>query len=379
MRRIKYFCYYDYKTGKYPREGVQAASTKIDYIISALNKNGIAVDVISKTGVSTTGFCLDIGNKLQIRENSLRHFVSFGCTNNPLRVLSWWMNSIHFFIWFLLNVRRNEEILVYHSLGYCKMLIFLKKIIGFKQIGEIEEIYQDVHKQSSFTSAAEYKFYKICDKYVFPNILLNRICNPDNKPFLVIHGLYNVYPDKGIGFDDSDIHALYSGTFDPQKGGAKVAIEMAEFLPENFHVHITGFGKNNEVNEMRKLASEIQKRTKAKISFHGFISRDELNLLMQKCHIGLCTQPQYSKLNATSFPSKILNYMANGLVVLCGKNEAIQLSKIGDIVIYYDSDNLKDIADAVVAASNVKGHDCRNRLIQLDKEFTKELSKLIQI
>lgn len=374
MKRIKYFCYYDYKGGRYPREGVQAASTKIDYIVQAINKNGITVDLISKSGVTEKGFAFEAGGVIHQGENTLRHFVSFGCMGSPLRVLSRWLNTLHFIIWFLFNVKRNEEIWVYHSLGYCKLMIWLKKIVGFKLIGEIEEIYQDVHQQTAATSAAEYKFHTICDKFVYPNALLNSICNPLNKPYLVVHGVYYTIPDMGVRFDDNDVHALYSGTFDPEKGGAQVAIEMTEYLPENYHVHITGFGDEKLVAELKILAQSVAAKSRANLSFHGFVSREALNELMQKCHVGLCTQPPHTKLNETSFPSKILNYMANGLVVLCGKNKTITTSAVGDIVSYYESDNMKDIAAAVVLAAKRDGNECRSRLIQLDKEFTANLN-----
>ncbi len=268
---------------------------------------------------------------------------------------------------------------MYHSLGYCKLLIWLRKIVGFKLIGEIEEIYQDVHQQSAATSAAEYKFHTICDKFVYPNALLNPVCNPQNKPFLVVHGLYYTVPDMGVRFNDNDIHALYSGTFDPEKGGAQVAIEMTEYLPKNFHVHITGFGNEKLITELQTLAQTVSKKSKAKITFHGFINREDLNELMQKCHVGLCTQPPHTKLNASSFPSKILNYMANGLVVLCGKNKSITESAVGDIVSYYESDNLKSIATAVVAAATRDSNECRSRLIQLDNEFTTNLKNFLEI
>lgn len=178
MKRIKYFCYYDYRKGQYTRDGVQSASTKIDYIIQAIKKNGIAVDVISKSGVSEKGFAFDAGGVIHRGDNTLQHFVSFGCMRSPLRILSRWMNTLHFLVWFIFNVKKNEEIWVYHSLGYCKLLIWLKMIIGFKLIGEIEEIYQDVHQQSASTSVAESEFITICDTFVYPNVLLNPICPP---------------------------------------------------------------------------------------------------------------------------------------------------------------------------------------------------------
>lgn len=151
---------------------------------------------------------------------------------------------------------------------------------------------------------------------------------PLDKPFLVVHGLYYTVPDMGVRFDDSYVHALYSGTFDPVKGGAKVAIELTRYLPDIFHVHITGYGSEEQITELRILAQSVEAKSKAKLTFHGSISREELNELMQKCHVGLCTQPPHTKLNTTRFPFKILNYIANGLVVLCGKNEAISESAV---------------------------------------------------
>ena len=37
---------------------------------------------------------------------------------------------------------------------------------------------------------------------------------------------------------------------------------------------------------------------------------------IQKCQIGLCTQNIDAAFNTTSFPSKILSYMSNGLEVV---------------------------------------------------------------
>ena len=71
--------------------------------------------------------------------------------------------------------------------------------------------------------------------------------------------------------------------------------------------------------------------------------------------------------------------MANGLVVLCGKNEAITQSAVGDIVAYYESDDLSEIAAAVVAAAKIDGGECRARLVLLDKEFTLKLNGFLAI
>ena len=63
---IKYICYYNYKNDQILRENVQSASTKIDYIINVLNRNGIGVDIVSKSPVSSTGFRPSLGGKITL-------------------------------------------------------------------------------------------------------------------------------------------------------------------------------------------------------------------------------------------------------------------------------------------------------------------------
>ena len=55
--------------------------------------------------------------------------------------------EFQFFFWCLFNIKKGEQIIVYHSLGYDSLFLRLKKIKSVKIIGDIEEIYQDVSKQ----------------------------------------------------------------------------------------------------------------------------------------------------------------------------------------------------------------------------------------
>ena len=50
MKRVKYLCYYDRIDADYKRSYILAATTKIDYIISSINRIGIGVDIISLAG-----------------------------------------------------------------------------------------------------------------------------------------------------------------------------------------------------------------------------------------------------------------------------------------------------------------------------------------
>lgn len=378
MTRIKYIFYHPSLNPQKPRETNEAAATKVDYIISVLNRIGVGVDVISPAVVGTKGFCFSRGGLKVSGNNTFRQFPSFGCQSTKvLRLLSRFVTNFCFHLYLKKNVKSDETILVYHSLGYCSWLKEFKKARGFRLIGEIEEIYQDVHKQSKRLGKDEFDFFSVCDSYVFPNTVLNERINKGGKESIVIHGLYSVQPQIAQKFNDRKIHVLYAGTFDSVKGGALAAAAAAEFLPENYHVHITGFGTKADEQNVRERVNMVSKKSKAQITFHGFISRNELTRLMQQCHIGLCTQDPTKELNLTSFPSKILNYMSNGLLVLSGRNRAIEESAVGDIVYYYENQTPQDISQAIQVVDLTDCDKGYNRLIQLDTSFSEDLKHIL--
>ena len=371
---LRYFSYYGCNDPERRRDNSPAADTKMDYIIEVLNRIGYDVEHVSLAQSATpkyiSGYCEKKGN------NTFRYFASFGKTLSPLRVFNRWFVHIQFLTWCLFNLKPNEQVLVYHSLGFDADFLFLKKVKGIRIIGDIEEIYQDVSKQKISKEKNEYRFIEICDKFLFPNTVLNERLNKNNRSYLVCHGIYKANEIVAEKFSDGKIHLLYSGTFDPVKGGAVASIRMAEFLPENYHLHITGFGDDTAVlSELRR----IKNVAKCDITYHGYLDNEAFVNLMQSCSIGLCTQDPTSLLNLTSFPSKILNYMANGLVVLSGRNRAIEESSIADVIYYYDEQSPKAMADAVLRIEYSDLEEGRNLLNELDRHFKDGLEELIQL
>lgn len=379
MKRIKYICYYHGIDDKKPRFAVPAATTKIDYIISVLNRIGYSVDIISNSSVSSNGFNISLGGKHPLDNgNTVRYFFSFGCAKNKiLQYLSGYCQRLHFYCWLLFNLAKGEKVIVYHSLGYCSLFYKLAKKKQLDIIGEIEEIYQDVHTFSKSKSKSEYDFFSVCNKYIFPNTVLNNKVNKTNKPALVVHGIYNVQPFVSEHFNDGKIHVLYSGTFDVVKGGALAAIEAAYYLEENYQIHITGFGNDRDIKNLEKIMADLPCKIKDRVIFHGYLSTEDLISLMQGCHIGLCTQDPTKALNLTSFPSKILFYLSNGLAVLTGRNRAIEESKVSDLLYYYEEQTPLSIAESIknIDVNNVI--DGKERLQQLDIQFENELMTFI--
>lgn len=377
MTRIKYFSYYGCQDPGRRRYNSPAADTKIDYIIEVFNRIGYRVDHISMASASTShwqsGF-VDIHSP-----NTFRYFASFGQGSSVLRALNRKLIMLQCFLWCLFIIKHNEQILVYHSLGYDSLFLLLKKLKNIRIIGEIEEIYQDVFRQKSSQERDEYRFIEICDKYVFPNTILNEQLNIAAKPYLVCHGIYKVSEHKPVSFNDGKIHVLYAGTYDPNKGGAVASVRAAQFLDERYHVHVTGFGRKEHEAIVCAEIERVRPLTKCQVTFHGYLDDAKFMDLMQHCSIGLCTQDPTTQLNLTSFPSKILNYMANGLVVVSGRNRVIEESAVGDMITYYDVQNPECIARSIMEIRDYRYDLEFERLRSLDNKFEKELKGIIRI
>ena len=371
-QRIKYFSYYGCNDFTCKRDNSPAADSKIDYIISVLNRCGYAVDHISNAPSACNHFIPGYVVKSGI--NTLRYFASFGKGNLFLNKLNNIFMRIQFLFWCFFNIKKKEQVIVYHSLGYDATFIWLFRLKQVRIIGEIEEIYQDVHKQRKSLSINEYKFIDVCTKYIFPTSLMNEKLNKyKEKPSVVVHGIYNVESNVESKFNDGKVHVVYGGTLDPKKGGAYATVAAANFLPNNYHVHICGFGDSTRI--LRKIA-DVKQISKATVTFDGEFKGDDYKHFIQKCHIGLSTQDPTAAFNATSFPSKILVYLSNGLRVVSIRIPVVEQSAIADCLCFYDEQSPKMIANAIMESvkDDIDGKDI---LKKLDNSFVEDLKGIL--
>ena len=116
---------------------------------------------------------------------------------------------------------------------------------------------------------------------------------------------------------------------------------------------------------------------KRQVIYEGLKLNEEYLKFMQKCQIGLCTQNIDAAFNTTSFPSKILSYMSNGLEVVGVNIAAIKNSKVGQYIQFYNVPDEKEIANAIL---NINLNNKTNNVDvvkELDKEFKEDLKDML--
>lgn len=385
MKKIYYIGYYSDLSDKSNRKTAPAADTKMDYIISSMQKMGYEVEVLS--------FCIDDDRKkifekkpgYEIEKNGA-HIVFFSNYTSKyrfLRVIGRMLSWIKIKNFLCKKCMTDESVvIIYHSLGLLKVInLFEKKEKKF--ILEMEEVYADVIGKSIIRKKEVKTAYK-ASGYIFPTEILNSKINIESKPFVIIHGTYQVEMDRKCEIfknlqtnKDEIIHCVYAGTFDPRKGGAAAAA-AATFLPAGYHIHIIGFGSDKETKEMKKYISEVAKRSAAKVSYDGLLTGEEYIKFLQSCDIGLSTQNPDAMFNATSFPSKILSYMANGLRVVSIRIPAIMGSAVGSYMYYYEKQTPAEIAKTIISVDMNDEYNGREIIRELDVKFCYELAELLR-
>lgn len=375
---IKYISFFDFQDAIVKRGFVASATNKIESICDILNSIGYSVDIISISAVEEPRFRFYKGSKSERHPGlTLKLFPSWGGKNKLLRSVKILWHLIAMFTYLMLHTQKNEVVIVYHSQGYFDVIRWAKKLRGFKMILEVEEIYDDVSKPKfKVMSGAEKRMITDADAYIFPTKLLNCIINRNNLPSAIIYGTYHTEP-KVIGkFDDGKIHVIYAGTFDPRKGGASAAIGAAAYLPSNYHIHICGFGNKTDTDAIKRQIDSIRETVNATITFDGLKKGREYNEFLQKCHIGLSTQDPSAAFNATSFPSKILSYMANGLSVVSIDIPAVSTAKIAPYINFYKEQTPENIAEAIMKTK--LDNDNRTVVSSLAEQFKLDINTVIR-
>lgn len=276
----------------------------------------------------------------------------------------------------LKNIKSTDVVVIYHSTDDLKLIELLKQKIGCKIVLEVEEIYADVTNDKDL-KLRELKAFENCDGFIISVEELYQALKI-KKPYIVINGTYKPESLREVSFDDTMIHCVYAGTFDQTKGGALAAVKAAEFLPKQYHMHILGFGTEKQVINLKNEINKVQNKTNCILTYDGLKSGEEYIEFLQKCHIGLCTQIPDAKYVETSFPSKILVYLANGLRVLSVYIPTIANSKVGNLLYYYNEQNPQVIAQAIRNIDISKPYNSRNELITIDNLAKNEIKELIR-
>lgn len=375
--QIKYLACHDTpKNGKQRRAVVPAAIPVINSLSATLLDLGHKVEIVSfsyaQSEKGAPGICYQADEGY-----SVRLFRSFGRGSLWRRAVNRYAVRWQYFLYLFFGIKKGDTVIAYHSPYYVKMLQRLKKSKDFRLVLQMLEIYADVYGDEELRKQ-EIELAEIADAFIFPTTIMDQQINTKGKPSVIMHGNYQVEPDRGVRlFDDGKIHVLYAGTLDPRKGGAAAAAAAA-YLPSDYHIHILGSGGEKERELLLDTIEKSRKEGHADVTYDGLLMGEKFVQFVQSCDIGLSTQNPDAEFNSTSFPSKILTYMANGLQVVSVRIPAVETSAVGQYIHYYDVQSPEEIAKAIMGVNVQESFDSRHKIVVLNRELIKQLSKAVK-
>ena len=104
---------------------------------------------------------------------------------------------------------------------------------------------------------------------------------------------------------------------------------------------------------------------------------DEYKGFIQSCHIGLSTQNPEKGFNDTSFPSKVLSYMVNGLQVVSVEIPVLTSSGVNTMISYCADNSGKEVAGAILKTDITK-QGFGEEIQTLHKAFKDEMKEITE-
>lgn len=377
MNRVVYLGYYNIKGEETIRSTSLASVNKMDYIIDCIERLKCNLEIVSPTNPikEAKGYFA-----YETTKNSNGTLIKFLPTYAGKSVFSKITRKLIFtvsLLFELLKLDKRTTVIAYHSLAYSNILKLAKRVVKFRLILEIEEIYSDIIVHQG-NDKLENKIIDIADAYIVSSNRISRFIKDTTRKVVVSCGNYKVTPQVDIPINNSRVHVVYAGTFEAQKGGAVQAVKAAQFLDNRFHVHILGFGSFEETERIKKMIDETNLKSKSTITYDGTLTGDKFVQFLQKCHIGLSTQNPEGDYNNSSFPSKILTYLSNGLSVVSVDIPVVRESPVHQLITFYSGVNEEEIAKAINRAMTIDRTEINRVLNLIDNEFITNLKEIIK-
>jgi hypothetical protein len=357
--------------------GSPAGVEKMNYIMKTVRNCGylIAVFSTSRTMAKHQFYWIQKSNMGENGCIILRS--TFSASNRVFWILDRIWAQLQILCYGLFCVSKKDVMLIYHERYYLPVIKLLKWIKQITIIYEIEEIYTIASECDSRDIAQEIKGLSYADGYLFSNDILAQKLGLVQKPFVVSYGSYQSKEPRTFLSTDGLIHVVYAGTLNAIKAGAVNSIWAAQFLDQQYHLHILGFGNNKEIQTIHEEIRKVAGKTSCKVTYDGCLSGTEYISFLQTCQIGLNAQNPKAALNEYSFPSKILTYMANGLLVIATKITVLEKSSICSQIVFAKNDSPESLADAIKSVKGLDGIKNQQILERLDWDFIREFKILM--
>lgn len=375
-RTIKYIAFYSNEKDRYPQS--LAAIDKINYVCEVLENAGFRVELLSLCDVSLNGPKQSHQEQL-LKQSQLFLPKTFYRKNLLRKIQHRLFRDRSRFAFLNKHIDDGDIVLAYHSLQVLRYVSRIRKRRDIKLVLELEEVYSKLRQSNSNPKKIEEEERLInqCDAFLFSSEVLKEGFRSESilKPSAVINGVYHM--NRILPKNDRLERIVYAGGFAPERG-VDAVIELSQYLPRNYSIHILGSGTKEETERVVNLISSLNSDNCCSIVFHGEKRGEEYTSFLQSCDIGICLQNPEDVFNKYEFPSKVFSYLSNGLFVVSTDIVQLQKSPVYDFITIAPSNNLGDVANTIMNMDVAKLKNPAEVLEYLDKKAVQDIKQLME-
>jgi len=164
------------------------------------------------------------------------------------------------------------------------------------------------------------------------------------------------YPESQIRDWTGPIRVLLGGSLIKETGismfidAIRLLRNRKDFKLANLEFFVTGMGEM--AVELKKIEQE---EGFPRLNFLGRVSRKEYSGLIKYSNVGLCLKLISSDLGLTTFPSKIIEITASGMLLLTTRVSDVPLLLSNDEALYLSDENPQTLADNLCWIINNRG------------------------
>ena len=376
MGKLYYLCNYDDYLNHRNLLTQPSGVAKINYIKGALKDAGIKFKLVSIAECRCDKWCLNLPLKKHIDDFEDDYYIfSVGRPNVLLKFFSRLLLYLQVIYFLLFKVNSEDKVLIYHSLNIAYLVYVMRYMLKRKVYFEVEEIYSAVYGLPVKQIQREITRLREADGYILVNDIMESKCRFKGN-IVVCYGAYYVSlhsiqkPNL-----DGKIHVVYAGLIGDEKSDVYFAIDVAKYLPCNYHIHILGYGTEDALLKMMNYIQSNNDGKTSYVTYDGCLYGGDYEDFLNKCHIGLCTRVLNDELSDYTFPSKVLVYLGHGLIPICTPLNCVRLSRIKDCVHFSHEVSPQAIAKVVLSVKIEEMN--RMKVIQdLHNGFVKEVREM---
>lgn len=357
--------------------------------VSGTNKAKYLANLLNNTGIIWNSICVSISKKGNHGWKTIYSRGDYGenviigpaikYKSSIGKMIAKVFQRLWLLYFYVSGINSGDTVIEYHALYKLIPTFILCKLKKVTLILELEEVFGVVSPDMDFLKKwFELKVIQLADGYIVPNPTLYDYVNDKTKPYCVIEG--RITPEKQVAepANDGKIHLIYAGIINPDKGAGMI-LDIARYLDSNYIIHIIGYGEKDDIDRLVKDIESYNNDcvSSAAVVYDGLKTGTDYNIYLQKCHIGLCPQIVKDDYNNASFPSKIASYLSNGLRVVATCSDAIENSRLRDLIVTapYDPES---IADAITKIDLHKALPINETLLSLKQKQERDINDLIR-